>query len=75
MADTCNDVAVGRAPQFGYTLEVLSDAIKTSPYDGAVGPRSAKHALADCLHLVTADWVERLAAWRRWSHLEEGACF
>jgi len=82
MADTCSEVAVGRAPQFGYALEVLSDAIKTSPYDGvrvdASGgseARSGKNVLADCLHVVTSEWVDRLAAWRRWSYLKEGVCF
>jgi nicotinamidase-related amidase len=77
MADTCSEVAVGRAPQFGYALEVLSDAIKTSPYDAdsTSAARPGKNMLANCLHVVTSEWVDRLAAWRRWSYLKEGVCF
>ena len=57
MADTCSEVAVGRA-----------DA------NGGSEARSG-NVLADCLHVVTSEWVDRLGAWRRWSYLKEGVCF
>jgi nicotinamidase-related amidase len=74
IADTCSEVAVGRAPQFGYALELLCDAIKTSPYDEDSAVETKSLPGRDALAVLTSEWVDRLAAWRRWSYLEEGVC-